>query len=299
MEIIVEIGNDEEKALIQKEMELFLVAVEQIETKLNIDLRISQIIIPLDFDGKVNELQETTNYQAQKESGGAAMGKNVVIGDNVVIVLSPILYCVGEIFDTMVRYFLFFHELIHVVNRRVLPGVFDYQTSRDQYLSFLQKLYDEYSSDRLAFILLEQFFETPSVQWSNFVKDMAKNYLVTAEDQRYYNYIRNKIQSFRQHGRVDLFNEETEATIYMIAIATMHAFARYHHDIENTELLNISATPFVNQKTYALANYLNGKFRIGKTDLSDGIDVIANYMTNFGIRFEDRPQGLYCHILDI
>jgi len=34
-------------------------------------------------------------------------------------------------------------------------------------------------------------------------------------------------------------------------------------------------------------------------DLCEGIGLAMDFMTNFGVRFEDQPQGLYCHVIDI
>ena len=34
-------------------------------------------------------------------------------------------------------------------------------------------------------------------------------------------------------------------------------------------------------------------------DIQDDLDLIIDFMTNFGMKFEDTPEGTYCHVLDI
>jgi antitoxin component HigA of HigAB toxin-antitoxin module len=61
----------------------------------------------------------------------------------------------------------------------------------------------------------------------------------------------------------------------------------------------LSKSKFLNGKTLKLLAFLKTKYEKKSFDLKDGVDLVADFMENFGMRFEDRPQQPYCHVLDI
>ena len=61
MNIIIEVEDENIKSFIKQELAQFLGYIEASKISLNI----SEIIVTLDFEGKVNEIQGTKNYQAK------------------------------------------------------------------------------------------------------------------------------------------------------------------------------------------------------------------------------------------
>ena len=202
-------------------------------------------------------------------------------------------------FDAMVRCFVFFHEVMHLINKRTFPSISNHSISAQNYLHHLYHLYDEYFADRSAYLIAETIFSIPTEQWKQFTNNVVLDYLKTANDPEYYNQIVGEIERFPEHSSVDTFLNRVSPTIEVVSITTAHAFSRYHHDLENLKHLEIPSTKFVNQKTLALMEYFNDKFKQKNKDLNDGVNIMTQYMTNFGIKFEDRPPGLYYHIFDI
>src|SRR5947207_2838236 len=106
VEIIVEIGTDEQKKLITTELEAVTTAVKNYP-----DLRLYKIIIPSDFDATVNKLQDTTNFSSLR--GHLTIGKNIKYKDGTAIVFSPFIYT--DAHDSNSRCFLYMHEIMHVI----------------------------------------------------------------------------------------------------------------------------------------------------------------------------------------
>ena len=72
------------------------------------DIRnISKVIVPADFDAKINELQGTSNYESNR--GVVALARNVNLGESDAIVLSPLLYT--AYFDAQIRLYFSLHEI--------------------------------------------------------------------------------------------------------------------------------------------------------------------------------------------
>ena len=296
MEIIVEIGNDNEKLLIQQEIEFFVSIFEDFQPPLNID----KIIVPLDFADKVNELEDRTDYTGKHGASGSEVGvagKNILIGKNRIILLSPLLYT--AMFDDMVRGFILIHEIVHVFNAQRFPKTPDSPFTLQNYLGNLFYFYDEYFSDRLAYKFIERVFKEPSELWNNFIQDSVENYLAISNDATYYDQISQAINSFRDHADVENFLKQIHASLSVTSIATVHAFARHHHIQEEMKNFVIPLSKFVNQKTINLMDYFKRKYEERSTDLMDGLNFIAEYFTNYGIRFEDHPEGNYVRVLDI
>jgi hypothetical protein len=59
-------------------------------------------------------------------------------------------------------------------------------------------------------------------------------------------------------------------------------------------------SPFLNEKTFALMDYFRLKHEKKEVGLIDGMDLIAEFMINFGVKFEPIDQRrYYCRVLDI
>lgn len=248
----------------------------------------------------MNELEGRTDYTGKHGGGESAVGviaKNLLDGENRIILLSPSLYL--EIFDSMVRCFILFHEICHVINVNRFPKIPTDSVTRQNYLGNLYYFYDEYYSDRVAFKITDRLFQASTDVWKRFIDGMVEEYLTTATDVIYYDQIRNEIAKFRDHADVNRFLKEIHDSMSVVSITTIHAFARYHHIEEKAEDLEINESPFINHKTIALMDFFKQKYESGSVDLEDGLQLITDYMTNFGLKFEDRPKGGYVYVLDI
>ena len=72
MEIIVEIGTNQQKELICQELETVRTMIETLSLP---SQQISKLIVPANFDETVNSLQGSNNYRSER--GNLAVAKNV------------------------------------------------------------------------------------------------------------------------------------------------------------------------------------------------------------------------------
>jgi len=147
LDINIEIGTPEQQELIRQEMELFKKVVEQTDPP----LYISKVIVPIDFDAKVNKLQGTTTYESVR--GVMAVAKIVNLGDSIAVVISPHLYT--ENHDSQTRLFIYTHEIFHVANKRKFPTISVSSDSLKFYLNnpscYQRKLMEQARTKRATF----------------------------------------------------------------------------------------------------------------------------------------------------
>lgn len=200
----------------------------------------------------------------------------------------------------MIRCFILTHEFVHIMNKSRFPRVPKGSFALESYLTSLYAFFDEYIADRLSFHITEKIFALPTEAWKQYNNDKVLSYINPLTHPSYYAQIKAEIEEFRNHGNVDLFLKNIHETMHVVSISTVHGFAAYHQHKDEYKNLTIPSTPFVNKKTLILMDYFETKYENNETDLSDGINLISDYMTNFGVKFEDRPnnQG-YVYVLDI
>ncbi len=296
MEVIIEIGDESIQRQIKDELEIFLTYVEAIDPPLNI----KQIIVPSNFEAKVNECQSASSFKAKRgieNAGIAVVAKIIEIGEGVSIVLSPFIYL--STFDSMIRCFILFHEIAHMLNKRRFPVISTKLFAVNNYMENLYVLFDEYFADRFAFIITEKIFALPTAPWKVYYDNWVSGYLEPTFDPHYYELIQAEIEKFRQHGDVDRYWNSIIEFVQVIAISTVHGFAGLHQHADQDSIYQLPTSKFINEKTLTLLNYLKVKFEKAESDLSDGYDLMVGYFTNFGIKFEDRSSGGYIYVLDI
>jgi hypothetical protein len=291
LEIIIEIGTQEQQAQIRQE----LAFLEGIVGHTNPPLNISQVVIPSDFDAKVNELQGTTTYESKRIV--RAVAKIVDIGNSIVVVLSPLLYM--ENHDTQTRMVILLHEIMHVSNKRRFPTISSDSCQRQTYLSNLYILYDEYVADRLAFKIMDDLFQEKTKCWKAFVLNEATGFTSLINDPQHYNAIRSEIVSFRTHADVALYLKNIYPSFDNVALSIVHTISLADHDPHAIQITDLRESPFVNEKTMALMRFFKDKYQENAFNVNDGIGLIIDFMTNFGVKYEDTPQGTYCHVLNI
>lgn len=295
MEIIIEVGNEAIQEYIRHELGF----VDKIAESLK--LNVSRIIIPGDFQAKVNEYQGRDDYKVQRGVENAQVtvaAKIIEDGDNITILLSPYIFYLQS-FDTMVRCFLMVHELMHVVNKGYFLEIPKGSFALENYLGNLYIMFDEYTADRYAYSMIEGAFEPHTEAWELYNQDGVLGYLNPTSDPRYYEHILSEIKKFRYHADVNRYWKSIWETVHVVSISIVHGFARYHEHLENYKKLEIPSTKFINEKTFALMDYFKTKYKTQNYDLNDGIGLMEEYLTNFGVRFEDRPEGGWMQVLDI
>jgi hypothetical protein len=291
LEIIIEIGTPENQAQIRQELMLFSSVVSSSNNLLNI----SKVIVPADFDAKVNELQGTSDYKSNR--GVVALARNVNLGESVAIVLSPLLYT--AYFDAQIRLYISLHEIKHVYNRKSFLEISADSGSRKIYLENLYTLFDEYIADRWALEVFDKVIPTKTVRWNEYIRDSALGFSSSINDRQFYIKIKTEIESFRHHSDIVLFQENIHQSFHNVAISLVHAFAIADYDSRIMSLADLMQSHFVNEKTLSLMGLFKIKYQEQIYDIHDDLNLIIDFMTNFGMKFEDTPQGIYCHVLDI
>ncbi|MBK9927105.1 MAG: hypothetical protein IPP66_17690 [Anaerolineales bacterium] len=297
MKIEVEIDNKEIQQQITEELDYLLVVAESMEPPLNI----SQIIVPADFEAKVRELSEEDGYKFQRglENEKITAAAKIIEGkDGIIIVLAPFIYL--AVFDIMVRCFILTHEFTHIMNKSRFPKIPKNSFALENYLENLYTLFDEYMADRFSFHITERLFNPPTDTWKEYNKNGFLNYLNPETHPVYYAQVKSEIEKFRNHGDVNLYWNSVIETVNVISISTVHGFATYHQHHDEYRDIDIPTTSFVDEKTLALMDYFKTKYENAETDLKDGVVLMSNYLTNFGVKFEDRPDNKgYVYVLDI
>lgn len=296
MEIIIELSDENIQKQIKEELEYLLIIAESIEPPLSIH----QILVPMDFEAKIRELTKEDNYKFQRglENAQVTVAAKIIESKyGIIIVVSPFLYL--PTFDTMIRCFILTHEFTHIMNKGRFQKVPKDSFSSENYLENLYTLFDEYVADRFSFHLTERLF-SPTDAWKLYNKNGVLSYIDPSSHPSYYKKIKTEIEKFRIHGDVNLHWKNVVEAMNVISISTVHGFASYHQHPNEYADTKIPITPFVNSKTLDLMKYFKIKYENHETDLSDGIEIMSNYLTNFGVKFEDRPgnQG-YIYVLDI
>lgn len=296
MEINIEIGTEKQKHLIEQELELIKKVVEECKPPINL----SKIIVPSDFEAKINELEGIETYKAVRGLGSSNINANariVKLNDGYAIVISPNTY--SDFHDTQTRYFIALHELFHIINKRDFPKILEDSYVKARYLDNIYSLYDEYSSDRFAYSLVESIFPSKSKYWKKSVDNDIEGFIGLINDSKYYDSIRHEIEAFRTHAEIEIFCDNTREYIDELAISLAHIFSLFHHYPDKISRSKLLESPFVNEKTFNLMEYYKDKYEQKNTDLFDGIELIIDFMMNFGFKFEHRNYGGYCHVLDI
>lgn len=297
MEIIVEVGTPAQQAAIRQELGL----VSRLVDRLGDQVNLLRLIVPLDYDATVNEIQGTTTFVAYRGVGErkvTGVAKMIPVENGNIIVISPLLYI--EPFDAVWRLFVLVHELLHVASHTASPEDNTPHDARSSYRGSLRRLYDEYWADRGAYSVVDSVYPDKSEFWLHHVQSAATDLRELFSDPVYSEIIRGHIESFRERQfDVDQFVAHIKPTIDEVAMSTVHGLALLHHYPDGPGLDDFGESSFLNSATKALAEYFRQKYDKNDRDLSDGVEIMADYMANFGVRYEDTSEGMYCHVRDI
>jgi hypothetical protein len=294
VEIFIEIGDNEQQTQIEKELRLFEKAFTSIQIFQHLVL--DSIFVPLNFEAKNNALENATTYQSNRNIV-VAMARVISKNGKSSIILSPNLF--DEKYDAQTRFFILFHELAHVWNKSRFSKTGNIEgNTNDFYLHQINVLFDEYVADRISYSIIEDIFD-PTGKWADFIRQVIFGFLNEVLPSDQYEYIKAEINLFRTDNNINLFLSRTQETAESIMMLSVHAFSIFHQYPKIKDDVPLENLHFVNNDTFALMNYLNEKYQAESDDLEDGIEFIKNYMKFFGVVFEDRPLGTYCHVIDL
>lgn len=297
VEIIVEIGTQDQKELITQELSLYTGLLES----QSIPINLKKVIVASDFSRTVNAFQGTTDYRSDRGIGSSqveAMAKIVNCDNGSAIIISPLLFT--EAFDSQIRFYMYFHETIHLLNKPKIPEIPLSPLTTGTYLHNAYVLYGEYYSDRRSFGLVETCFATPSERWTSHLKATTEGFASIINDAGCYDFIRKQILLFRLYRiDVDQFLKNTKPAFDTVAFALIHYYATVDQYPRLSKAEGAPGLPLMNEKTYNLLACFREKYEKNDFDLNDSLDVTLDFMTNFGIRLKDTAEGLYCDVVDI
>jgi hypothetical protein len=296
MDIFVEIGTEDQKELIKSELLL-------IETILDICqslAKVKQVIVPQNFDAKIDELLNTNSlYKSQRETQ-VAVAKVLKFDDGITIIINPLLYTIG--YDGQIRLLIYIHETFHAINGDRFPIIQSQSPSDRRNLSNLNVMYDEYCAVRISLEIVEKNFLSKSQLYKRHVSAAFKSQIRALINEKiYYEKIKREILRFRLFLTNIEQHLEVVGSIFDQAIkdiAYSYAYIDYKPRNKRFEPILLKSK-FINNNSRLLIEFIRSKYQDNDFDLIGGLNLMANVMTNFGLKFEDIPTGEYCHVLDI
>ena len=300
MQIIVEIGTDEQKSLINHEFELITPIIKSYEELKNLD----NIIIAQDFDKTVNELTSQTDYNSiREEVNHVAYAKVIRNNDNKTnIVFSKLLYTDNK--DQIIRFYLIIHELFHIITYDKYQKVIHKNDKLNNLLNFLNIIYDEYYVNRTALSFTNDIITECKIEsnlFNNFVHSIPNGHF-------------NNICSKSTHDKILKLNKDvicknitleillkslypiieglSKDLVYLYSyIDSFQGIIQYSYDFNKIF--------FINNNSISLIDLFREKYEINDFNMIPSIEIANNYFSNFGIKFEDTNAGLYIHYLRI
>lgn len=294
MEIIVEIGNNKQKIIITNELKLIEKLLDIFKPPLNVE----KVIVPCDFDKTVNQIQNISSFNLDRGQEQIVIAKTIELYNSCILVFSPIIYT--KEWDIQRRMSLFLHEFTHAVNHRRIPKSITKSPSYNRLFANLYILYDEYYANRKSFEMTDGIYPNKSKIFDDSLKENFKSMLLSLINNKYYEKIQSEINLFRIHRNIDLYLKEVPDIFDAAAKAIVYAYSFIDHfEFAKSQENLISKSNFINKKTKCLIDFYRLKYSKEDFDLISGVDLMENFLTNFGMKFEDRKVGEYCYVLDI
>lgn len=299
MEVVIEIGTEEQKELIEKELRIVEIVADELFSYGDFN----GVIITDRFDAVVNDLQGTTGYTGFRKQ--VAIAKAVSGDKGNYIVVSPIPF--SESFDSQCRMLLYLHELFHLIQNYQFPQLLVRGNSYEVYFNNLYILFSEYEAHRTSLSVMQSLFEKEGIFGSRskqYRRHIARtfqlhfNSLVKCKENLCC--LKETTDVFRIDGNFpewfaktsDIFDEMSKDLIYAVSFA------------DSSEKLQ-KALPLVEQTWIYkngggdLIDYFRKKYENYSLDLLDGIKIMHQYMRKFGYFLKDTTDGIYCRVVDI
>jgi hypothetical protein len=297
MELVVEVGTNEQKELIRGELEPLLALIEKGVP----ELESARVIVPADFDEAVHRLEGRTAYRSARPIGEQqvlALAKALYDLDPPTILLSAYLY--NEAFDTKVRAFVLVHEAIHMVKSKEFRKEPKEDKAGPIYLHSLGVFVDEYYADRGAYEVIESISHTESSYWQQYLANSRDSFIDILADSTIKQKLREAITKFRLFMTdVPKFMDEIKPVADSVFISLAHTCALFDQYPPESRWDALRDSPFFTEAFRELLEFVRDCYKRRSDDLSGGVELIARYMECFGFRLEDTEESLYCHVLDI
>ena len=284
MELIIEFGD---KAL-QRKILYELSIVARIIEHHNPPLNIEQIIVPKDYIGKINSFQE--NHYEPTGYGIKSLAKMVDLPEKYVIVISPDLYTVE--YDRCQRFFVYLHEIYHVLNRNQIQEPRADSISGLIYTTNLYGLFDEYVANRDAIRVIKTVFAENWKEVCQTIEQDLAAFILILQDERFALAIEEKLTHFQIHEDVLKFLQNIRKDFSEISLTIVFVFSILDQVPQfNRHKQAAQASEFVNEETLALMDYFRQKYEQRDFDLRDGLKYMDGFMANFGTRFDDAMEA--------
>lgn len=297
MEIFVDIGTPKQQKLIRNELKIF----ETLQKEIPGFNSLKKLFISADFDKKVNELEGTRSYVSQRDTLHA-MAKHIKLDEGYAIVVNPIMYTDG--FDSHMRYLMLLHEMFHIILNIDVMGDKSMSGANATYRPNLGILFDDYCANRASMEFHVKLFPVPSYRFKKFLIRSFNDFIKSLiDDLVYYEPLVREINDFRVHANTELFLANIQRPFDGCSKSIIYAFtymdACNHFKKKENQL--VSNSRFVNNQTLSLVNYFRKKYETKEYNLEDqiGLNLIIEFMTNFGFELENTKMGLYLHVIDI
>jgi len=294
VEIIVEVGTEEQQNLIKEELSLVEVVIE----KYSCTDKLLKIIVPQDFDAKINEIKETTSYKSSREIQ-YAIAKTLSTNNGRILVISPHIYTID--YDSQTRALTYIHETLHIINEDGLPEISSVKHSERQFFYNLLIMFDEYYVNRKSIELCNNIFPSKSRMYKKHIISELKGHLKALKNNFLYNKIKEEIAKFRIHRNIKLFSNDSNDYYDQVIKAIAYAFAYIDADPKFRRAEQyICNTPFVNSNTLSLIEMFRSLYVADNFEnLSRAIPTMIIFYEHLGIKTEDAIGGYYVQILDI
>jgi len=209
------------------------------------------------------------------------------------IVISPDLYT-GH-YDIYQRFFVYLHEIYHVLNRKQIQEPSTPSISEMIYFTNLCSLFDEYVANRDALRVLETVFVEKRKDIFQSIERDLNAFILILQDERFVEDIEEKLQQFQIYEDLPKFLQNIRKDFSEISLTTVFVFSILDHFPRFERYLPaVQTSDFVNRETLALMNYFRQKYEQRNFDLRDGLKVMDGFMANFGTRFDDALEvGTY------
>jgi hypothetical protein len=148
---------------------------------------------------------------------------------------------------------------------------------------------------------MEKIAKPKTLLLKRFISSVFSSHIKSLLEDDYFAKISLQIISFRLHGNVRYFLDHVNPSFDEASKDIVYAYSFLDHfpRLKRVEPLLIKKSKMVNTKTIALIDFFRHKYHKDDPNLEDGVEIMEDYMTNFGMRFEDTPEGIYCDVLSL
>lgn len=294
-EIIIEIGNEDQKKLVCAEIKCFIIIVEEYFIKTNLSCGwFEKAIIPLNFEQKVRELTDDENYKAFR-GRVLVCAKSLLDREDKILLINPELFSTFS--DTQVRYHMYLHETNHYISKQKKSDYSNLSTSNKYYMENIALLYEEYCSERFAFsindILADGLYKERSQIFLDFHRNiMQRHYEIVCDIRETLLGVERAINDFKAHHNGDVF---MQTVIPLLSPHLLSFFYLMAFQVAAPEILNKSILDFPHPFNHVAAIQLKElchKSFPEQLEAENAIQIVRDFFYLFGFELFDPALGV-------